>query len=261
MAKQSIPLQVTLLKLQSVFGTPESSLTGSDYVAPENPEITIDPQTTEVELVGGGFSNRLSVVGPYGAEVGMTFPLRTGGAADALGEYYNALQCCGWKGTEVTNVYTIAPTELQSEWKDCTVWGYSGNKDTSGSIVTKIGNVMFSPRFILDFAAGIARLEVKGRGMFSAVPAAGTIPSVARNTVAVPPLRGATISIMGDSDYEPLSFELDGGTTIESLIKASAASGKGASIIGDRKINWKAKVYRDLPATFDPITLWVGWTS
>jgi hypothetical protein len=215
-----------------------------------------------MDMVGGGFSQELSVIGPQKASFKATFPLRYGGATDDPGDFGLIMQAAGWtQSAPSSNVITWTPENVQSAWKDATVWGYSGNKSSSGSLLTKLGNMMGNGRLSLDFDKGVAQIEFDGKGMFTAAPTDATQEAYTRNNSAVKPLKGATISIMGDSDYDPVSFELDFGQDVGQAVKPSDASGMGVSTIAKRKIKWSCKVYKDTVATSAPITALLAGTT
>jgi hypothetical protein len=261
MGKQIKKLEMVLAMQSSVFGTYETTLTGSHFIEPQKPTLSMNPSINIVELVGGGSSNRFPVVGPSEAEVSLSFPLRTTGVADGVGEYGIFLEASGWKKSASTHAYTYAPTDKISEFKDVTLWGYTGGADASGSTLLKVGNLMFTPKFMLDFEKGLATIDFTGKGLFVGAPEVASQPTVSRVSNLCPALRGATITIMGDTDYVPISFELDDANGVTSTISPAATSGKGAALIDGHKIGWKCKVYKDLPATIDPIAGWLASTD
>jgi hypothetical protein len=250
MAKQVVQLELVLLKLQSVFGTMETSLTTTDFVAFEKPKIVMDIPTTEIALTGGGFSNRVIVPGTFKSTFTGSCPMRTGGAADTVADWTLVLQACGWKLSGPTShKYTYTPSDKKSEWKDATVWGYSGNLDSNAAFLSKAGNVMFNNKISVDFDKGYADITFNGTGTFAAVPAADTQPTITKSAAQPAALRGVTLSILGDSDYVPCSLEFDEGGKEESTLLPSATGGRGETLKVDRKYNWKMKCYRDTNVT------------
>lgn len=253
MARQVEALNQVLLKIQSTFGTAESSLTASDVAEVERgAKASYAPKVTDISLVGAGFTQNKSVIGPRECSISLAYPLRTGGAENSPGQAVKALQCCGWKETasdtdaDATNDrFAYTPSNKQSEWKDCTVWAYSGNLDTSGSYLRKIQNVMFSGKLSIDFETCVAKLMVEGKGALNTEDAAATQATVTPSSTAVASLAGATINFFGDADYTLINLEYDFGEAPNTSINGANANGLGMTTQTDRKIKFTAKVYKD----------------
>lgn len=260
MAKQYVALEQILLKEQSVIGTAEVGLTATEFFEVEDPNFSIDTKTTGINTVGAGFMQTQEIVGSSEVSFSGSLPFKTGAVEGAYGNIYQALKLCGWKGTITDSdadagmdKVVIAPSNLQSEHKSATVWAYSGNKDTSGSIVHKFRDLKLSGKISLDFDSGVAKLSVDGKAILTSEPEVGTQASTTASVVVAPSLIGATISFFGSASYIPSSIEFDFGQQVSTDINGSTAiSGLGQSHISDRKISWTAKVYEDtavLPVT------------
>ena len=243
-------LQTVLVKEQAVFGTAESSLTGTDAA-----EVFMDGSTlqafehgaAEIRLVNGNPGAAQSVIGPSVASVTLVYPIKTGNVADALGQWALPLKASGWTITEATDIYTAEPEYAIGSWKDVTIWTYSGNKTASKSFLNKFYNVMFGWKAIFDFRKGecYGKIEYTGKGVWAQDTALATVPSVTPDTVAVPALRGVSFSFFGDSDYEPLLIEFECPNDVNVLTKSTVAAGLGQTVIAQKPIKWHAILYRD----------------
>lgn len=255
MARQSNALGLVLGQLQSAFDTAATVLDATDVLEIQG-GYSIDQavRTNEVDLVGGGWTQNQSVLGPRDATVSMTMPLRTGGAADSVGQIATLLKASMLDETDVSDVYTYVPTAKYSEWNALTLWNYSGNLDSSGCMLEKFHNVIGSMKFSLDFGTGVALATFDGKGVYSAAQEAGTQPDVTPSAIVVPSLVGATISFFSDTDYCLLSIEFDLGFDVSPTLQPNATdgSGLGVTVPGKMKAKWTAKVYHD--TTVNPIT-------
>jgi hypothetical protein len=251
-------LEQVLLKNQAAFGTVEAALVAADVAEVESPSVEIEPRVKDIDLVGAGFTQNQSIIGPREASVSMTYHMRTGAAEASPGQIIKALKSCGFKSTESdtdadepasVDRYILTPSNLHSEWIDSTVWHHSGCLDTSLSLITKIQNVLFNGKIALDFDNASATLAVDGKGVLTAEPALGTQATVTPSAVVTPALIATTLSFFSDTDYVPISMEFDFGQEITvSLNPATVAHGLGVSLITKRKMKWSAKVYHDTGA-------------
>jgi len=247
-------LKQFLFKKQSVEGTPETSLVGTDFLELE-PSSGIEPDVTatEINLVGNGFDQDAAVIGRYRANVTATAPLRPFGAADSstAPDYGALLECAGFSETEQNSYFDYVP--ISTSTTDGTLWEYSGDLNTSSCLLTKAGNLKFDWKVTLDFSGDvIGKIEFTGAGRYDGASTTATQPSITKNRTAVPPLRGVTMQINADADYRPISFEFTGNQEVEPTVLASHASGVGLSKITSRKIKFTGKFYRDITTTTDP---------
>lgn len=254
MGKQVSALKLVLAKQQAVFGTPEVAVLAADLVEAEKPEIQLDPEVVQMDVVGGGHRNPMHIVGPYQASVSLGIPLRNTGVADTVGPWGIFLEASGWKKALLAHVVTFTPSNKKSEHKDLTLWGYSGSQDASDSLLTKIGNLMFSPKFSLDFDKGTASVKFDGKGLFAAAPADATQPSVTPMTTLQAALRNATLTIFGNTSLIPISIEFDSGESFNLLKSPATASGLAMNVLADRKAKITVKFYKEPAATFDVYT-------
>lgn len=261
MARQVVDLQTVLAKIQTTAGTLETSLDSTHWVGAIKPTIQLEPPASPIDIVGAGFGNMPNVIGGYAATAKMSFPIRIL-AQDSPGHWTTFLKAAGWKETgPASHSYTYTPSNLQSEWKNLTIWGYTGNMDSSSSILRKIGDLLFAGKIILDFEKSIATLDIDGKGRFEAAPVAASQPAITRDSVACPPLRGATISIMGSSSYVPLYFELDFSQDVQTTLNPAVTGGMSLSVIVKRAMKFNVRVYKELPGTVDPIASLIAGTT
>ena len=264
-----VELQQVLLKLQSAFGSVESSLAAADVAeVAEGSKVIFTPNTTPIKLLGDGFSQNASVVGPSIADVTLIYPLRTGGAVDTPGQFTLPLQCCGLVESESTDVYTYTPTSKQSEYKDCTIHGFSGSRDTNEAFKRILYNCMFNAKFTLDFRAeeAIGKVEFTGKGVYSGASSLASQVSITKSTASVYALKDCINNFFGDSDYDLLLFELDIGNEVFVTTNPTDSTGLGYSLIKRPSVKWNAIVYKDGDTTSETIyhegtlgTISVSW--
>ncbi len=245
-------LKLFLLKLQGTPDTPEAALVAGD-LAEVDPSsgIESDTQVAEIDLVGGGYTQDIAVVGRKKCNVNLNFPIREEQAGHTP-KLVEAIQCARFAVTESAGYFVLTPSNTVQT--DCTVWEYSGDLGASLSLVHKAGNVKFNGKLSFDFSGdSYGKCELNGVGQEVAAPIVGSQPTVTKDDSVVNALLGVTCTINGDADYEPLSLEIDFGQEVENKTLASDTTGCGGSVVTKRKIKFTTKVYRAIPATVDPI--------
>ena len=250
---QSVKLDMLLAKLQSAIGTPETGLLAADYLDCQNPQISYGHEMTKLETVGGGFNQPKSVVGAVKSGVQFDVAVRTGGSA-AVGYLSRLLKTCAMKETVVSTTSTFALTSLASEWNSLTFWGYTGNMGASKSRLRKIANSMGSMDLSLDFEKGFALAKFAYEGTQQGPATAASQPTVTRSTIDPPALKGVVSTIMGDSDYIPISANISLGVRAPNIVKPSDAYGRGQPVVAEVQHSIKVKVYQDIPSVVDPET-------
>lgn len=246
-------LEQILAKVQTVFGTAESSLVAADALeVDEGASISIDPRIKEIALIGGGFTQNQSIVGPRDVSLSMSMPMRTGNSEGDQGQLEALLRTSCLKSTDTDtdtdttdDRFAYALTSLASEWEDMTVWGHSGNLDSGDSMIYKVQNVMGNSKISLDFDNALATISYDGKGVLVDVPAFGTQASVTPNTVVTPPLASCTIDFFGDANYIPVSIDFDFGVEVSPTLKPTVASGLGKVLPSRVKAKWSAKIFHD----------------
>jgi hypothetical protein len=260
---QILDLIQVLFKQQTTFGTPEVALIASDLLEVESgAQLQFDPSITEMALVGAGFPQNEPVIGPSEASVSLSVPLRTGGVEGNTGYVGKLLPCLGMKETasdsdaDLANdryIYTFS--NKQSEWKDATVWGYTGNLDANSSVVRKCGNLMFGGDLNIDFDKSTAMLSLSGKGAYVAAAVVGTQATTSPSGILIPEVKNATVSIMANSTIVPVDFKISFSQEAQPRLNPRVSYGKGLTVVRGRKLKWTSKVYIEKPATFDPEAL------
>lgn len=269
MARMTTNVECFLAKQQATFGTAETSLTNSDFAeVMEGGSVTFEPTVSDQRYIGANTGNAASIIGGLYGSVKFQIPIRSGGSEGATGLLGKVLPALGLKETSSNAgggvgvdryVYTI--DETQSNWKDLTVWAYTGNKGTSLSVLRKIYNVLFGGKIVLDFENATAMLDIEGRGAYNGAPTDATQPTCSPSGVVSPALRGVTFSMFGDTDYTPISMEIDFNQDVVNTLSPSAAYGVGVSQIVRKGARWSAKVYQDVVATIAPETALIAGTT
>jgi len=248
-------LSLLLCQQQATFGTAETDIVAADVMETIGPAtVDLDPGTTDIDLVAGGFSQDAAIPGLY--SLGLNFSVYArAAAADDVGQFGKCLLWSGMTVSEGTDgIFTYTPTSTQSSFTDFTAWLYSGSLASTGSNITKGSNGIISPKF--TFEAGkptIMACQAKLR--WAGVSVVGTQPAITKLYTLPSALVGAsTLTINGDTDYKLLSAEIDMGQVTSLLKDPKQTYGHNNATITDRKIKWTAKVYKDIPATVDPET-------
>lgn len=269
MGKMAAELSAMLVQEQAAFGTAETDLVAADVVETIGvPTMKWNPEGTEIALTGGGFDQDAFVPGAGSYEVDFQVYMTTGNAEGSYGQAGKMLDLSGMKkteadtGTDLTNDQaTWEFSSTRSEWKDATIWGYSGDLSTSSALLRKMSNVIFVPKWTLE-AGKPTIMELSGVGVFGGKAVAATAPTITKQRVSPPALLGATtMTINGDSDYKLLSASIDAGQEITLTKDVTQTYGRDLSNITNRKITWTATVYQDLPSVVDPETALLGRTE
>lgn len=260
MARMVNDLDQILIKQQATFGTAETSLTATELAEVEaGAMISDDAGVTEEELIGVGFPQGIAIIGPSEGSISMSVPVRTGGAEGSTGLLGTLLRACGFKETASdtdadsgSDRYIYTPSNIRSEWKDNTVWAYTGDKSTSAAVLRKMSNVMYNGKFTLDFDTSKATFQADGKGVYNGPAIAGTQASTSPVGVIRPALKNVTVTIMGEADVTPVNIEIDFSQEVIVNLDPTTATGKGQSVIRGRKIKFTAKCYVDSVTVFDP---------
>jgi hypothetical protein len=256
MAKMSTALQLLLAQQQATFGTAETDLTAADIIETIGPaEFSWDPGMTSIEYVAGAFDQDAAVPGLMSYGLNFKTYMRTGGASGSYGQIDTLLLASGMTGATSSGpkkTYTFS--SVRSEWKDLTVWGYSGDLSTTGALLRKAHNLILNPKFILE-AGKPAIVEFSGMGAWGGIATTAAQPSITKARISPPAFLGASIiTINGDNDYKLLKLEYDCGQTSKLTLDPLFSAGYGQTQITNRKIKWKATVYCDLVGIVDPET-------
>jgi hypothetical protein len=259
---QSDKLSLLLCKLQSTFGTLETSLAGSDLMETDGvPTLNVNPNATELDLVAGGFDQDASVMGVMENELNFSVPMRASGS-DTPGQVGVLLEASGMlKAESVDGVFTYNFSSTQSEWKHLTAWMYSGALGASVSLLRKGGNGIIIPKWTFETGKPV-KMDCKASLTFGGVAALATQPLVTKMRTIPAALLGCSLmTINGSAGYRMISCEIDPKQEAKLTVNPGDTYGNGLSVIVGRKLDWKAKVYKDLPATVDPETALLARTE
>jgi hypothetical protein len=245
--KQVIKLETILAKLQSTFGTMITPLLTTDYIQGDGPTIDMDIVSTDIESVGASFGQDPPVSGPREATHNIGFPLRSGGVADTPGDWAKYLQCCGFKESVASHKYTYAKALSSEDWKDLTIWGYTGGQGTNKSLISVLSNLIFSAKITLDFNAAYGKIDFTGKGNYHALPTLATQQVATRKSLITPNLLGFEGTLFDDVQIVPITLVVDIANEITVCLdpKATNGGGKGVSLFSDMKIKYEAKYYVD----------------
>ncbi len=234
--------ELFLYKLQTTFGTAETTLNSTHYIdaLPES-SIENDAQIHEIDRADGTFGQPAAVFGDMPVNCSLSFYLRTNGAGDP-GYWSDPIQCARFKETDDANVFTYTPTNLRSEFKDGTCWYYTGNRDTSQSLLEKGSNLMFNWEIEIP-TGGVPKLNLSdGKGVHGGAHANATQPTCTDVGTSASAVIGATMSIGGES-YKVITASVMGNQDVVSTMDQSATYGHGYTLPTAAKIKWSATVY------------------
>jgi hypothetical protein len=244
--------QLFLFALQSAFGSATTALTASDFLDVEDGadlENALTPE--EVTSAEGKFGQRPRVIGDMSSTCTLPMIMRTNGDNDP-GYWSKPFKCSGMKETPSSKVYTYSVTSLRTDWKDGTLWHYTGSQVASGALLEKASNVITEWEITLT-PGKVAKISFSGVGAHSGAPTAATQPTPTNNTTVAKAVLAATITLMGYA-YKPLEIKIKATREMQSTVDASATYGHGRSMPGDLKITWTAKLYAVLPSETDAFT-------
>ena len=193
MGKMMNELQLLLVKEQSVFGTAEGSLAGTDIIETIGaPTFTWSPEVEEINLVGGGFDQDIAIPGAGMYEVSFSVHMASGGTEGSYGQAGTLLDLCAMTKTETDgdgdatdDTATWVFSSTRSDWKDATAWLYSGDKSTTSSLLQKANNIIFNPKWNFENGKPVT-MELSGMGVFGGAPTNATQPSVTKQRVNIP---------------------------------------------------------------------------
>lgn len=247
-------LDVYLAKVQATNGTPEAALTNSDF-AFVGSDSSFNPRFDmfDIESATGTFGQEGAVRGKGRVEQTFRMPIipTASSTEPAVGIW---LKSCGMEVTTATNLHTYAPTSTPANWKNLTVWKYSGDKATGQCLITKAGNSMYNVKLSGKIGDPLFA-EFSGVGRLVSLPAAGNYVSGALTIPAVAPavIKSTAMTIAGTA-LKCTEFELDCGNEIVQVTDGSQDYGVYGADIGKRASKFSAKVYQESHATYNPFT-------
>jgi hypothetical protein len=251
-------LNVLLAKIQESLGTKQAALVADDFVTVgEDFSLDFKEDFKEQGLAQGIFGQPRRIRGVQTIDVKVSMPVIPVPSdypvvEPNIGDF---LKCAGHKYELVEpylNRYTPS-SDIDANWKDMTLWGYTGNKSNGKTIITKVHSVMFDCK--LAWTIGEAMMaEFTGKGVPDGIPApgnyvSGTLPLLS----VVPPafLKTTNLLVLG-SDYSVLKGELAFGNQIELIKNPADETGFLRATIKSRIATFSMTVYQNAGET-DPI--------
>lgn len=241
-------LDTILVKEQGTFGTPETSLVGTDYFpALLDSSVEVNTEFQDVELQNGGYDQDIAVRGNVNASVELSCYMRSIGTG--LTDYpdYQLLAKAAGMAASTTNSgekyrHIIVPSTTNIG-KDLTVWKYFGGIGTSESILRKVGNVVGDWKIAGEANKPAVFSLVNGIGVYTS-DAAATLPTVTKNRSLIPAVN-TLVAYINNVQYKVLNFEFSGGNSAAQYIDSTTSYGFGRSDVTKKKGTFMVKVYAD----------------
>jgi hypothetical protein len=239
-------LDLFLAKQQTALGTKQDTLANTDYCAAmEGTALNYKHEMSPMPIVAGAFSQEPHVLGSSSFAPKIILPIiPTGGVTASNVDIF--LVASGMAVATSTNKKTYTPSSAPAtDWKDVTLWHYTGDKASGDSILSKAHSCLFDCR-ISGEVGKPCMAEFNGLGVPDGYPTAATIEAGAITWPAstVPAVLKATTITINDKTLKCLKFEVNMGNKIVLLKDATNAHGYSRADIGDRVSTWKATVYQ-----------------
>jgi hypothetical protein len=250
-------LNLLLAKQQSALGTKApSALTVTDQSAVDDTfELNYKQESADQSLAQAIFGQPQTVRGMAEIECKVTMPIIPTGSATVptVGKYLNS---CGMSYALATNKHSWAPSsDVATDWHDMSMNGYTGDKTTGDSILTKAHSAMFD----VEIAGEVGKMVTAtftGKAVPDGVPAAASYPtgSVTAISTSVPAvLKNATQTINGLT-LHILKFAFKTGNDIQLVKDMNDASGHLQAMIVGRKSTMTCTVYMENASSNNPLT-------
>lgn len=252
-------LQAFLFALQNTFGSAVGALTASDFLDCEDGgDLENALSVEEPTSAEGKFCQRPLIPGDMPATCTLPIIMRTNGD-NSPGYWSKPFQCGGMKETPSSKVYTYDPTSVRTEWKDGTLWHYSGSAVSSGALLEKASNIM--TEWEMSIVPGkVAKISFSGKGAHTGSPTAATTPTITPNSQVAKAVLGATFTLMGYA-YKPVEIKIKATRALNTTLDVAKAYGVGNTLPADLKITWTAKLYAVLPSEVDAFTQLLAGTT
>jgi hypothetical protein len=248
-------LKMLLAEVQTALGT-KATPAAADFVTVDDTfSLEYKKEFADQALAQGIFGNPQGVAGSSMVDCKVSLPIIPTGSATVptVGKFLN---CCGMTYALATKKHSWVPSNaVSTDYKDMTLWGYTGDKTAGDSIITKAHSVMFD----YEIAGEVGKPVVctfTGKGVPDGVPAAGTYLTDSIAAIAgAPPamLKNATQTINGIA-FTILKFSVKGGNDVQLIKNMSDDSGYLQSMITNKKAEWTATVYIEDQSAKNPFT-------
>jgi hypothetical protein len=245
-------MDVLLGKLQSALGTKQTSLVNTDFRTIDDTfELTYTQEMVEQALAQGFFGQPQRIKGLCAVDAKVSMPIIPTGTSTEP-NVTDFLKCCGMSYALATSKHTFAPSsDVATDWKDMTLWKYTGSKVAGESLLTKAHSIMFDAE--LDFEIGKpAHATFTGKGVPDGTkPDAASYVSGSLSVLsgAVPAVVKSTAMTIAGYSLNILKANVKLGNEVQLIRSMSDESGYLQSMITGRKSTFTATVYEETPAS------------
>lgn len=247
-------LNLFLAKEQSALGS-KATPAAADFITVDNNfSIEYEKEMAEQNMAQGFFGQPQMVGGLAHIPIKVTLPIIPTGSSTVpnVGRFFNA---CGMLYALSTLKHSWSPTSVITNWKDLTCWGYTGDKTTGDTIITKGHSAMFD--FEISGELGkVVLCTFNGKAVPDGVPAAGSYLTDSIAAISAVPavvLKNATQTVNGVT-YSIQSFSVKGGIDVQLIKNMSDDSGHLQAMIVGVKSSWSVKVYIEDSSAKNPYT-------
>lgn len=243
-------------KVQDTFGTAHTTMDNTCLFAPYLDDCLVEfkQEPTAIRIANNAFGVQKNVYGIATVDINVSFPLGVTGSST---EPHVApfLKASGLKVTTATSKHTYQPSALYTDWKDLTVWGQTGDRETGDGMLTKAYNAMFG------FTCGAAKvgdpskITFKGLGIPVALPAAASYITGTQTqpTDVYPPLMAVSACSVGGKTYRLQAYELQWNTNPVLVPDAAGTfGGYRVSIGNDPRATIKITLLQEQFASLTP---------
>lgn len=249
-------LQQLAAKVQATFGTAHTTMDNGNLFANflDDAEVQFKQEKSSIRIANNAFGITTNVYGIGSVDINVSFPL--GVTASSTEPHISPfLRASALKLTTSTKKHTYEPSALYSDWKDLTVWGQTGDRESGDGMLTKAYNAMFGFTISAGKVGEVPKIAFKGIGIPVALPAAASYIS---GTQTMPgdtylPLMAASAVSIGGQTYKLLGFEFTWATNPVIIPNAAGTfGGYRVSIGNDPRASMKLTVLQEDFSTLTP---------
>lgn len=239
-------LNVLLARVQNAIGAGATGLGVTDFrTVDDNFNLDFTDAFTPINLAQGIFGQPAHVKGLGEVSTKVSFPLIVGYTGPNVHDF---LTCSGmsYTGANGAAKYYAPSSSPETDWKDMTLWSYSGDKSTSNSLLTKAQSVMFDLK-ISGEVGKPCTFEFTGKGVPDGVPSAAnyisdTLPLL---SATIPAVIKTTSTQIGGRTFKFLKFSVTLANKVEIIKDSSQTFGYLRSTIVARDSKWDVTAYQE----------------